>query len=273
MREPPYCRPPHSMTYIAAMRAQSPMENGSPITVVYGIHAVQSLLDTRPEAVDHVYIDKEKRSAPLFSLIKRCRKERFAYNLVPGKRLDAIAGTDNHQGIAAVCSVKPYDTIEMLREKTRTIGTPFFVLAASIEDPQNLGALIRTCAAFRVDALFLERRNTAPLSPAVAKASAGALEHLTILRPRNLEGIIREYAAAGFAIIGLRTGSDNVLSAIDLRGPVLVVLGGEHRGIPPYLGKLCTRFATIPIDKNVQSLNVSAAGAIALYECLRQRSG
>jgi 23S rRNA (guanosine2251-2'-O)-methyltransferase len=260
------------MTYFGSM----PVPRGShrdASTVVYGIHAVQSLLGTRLESVDHIYIDKEKRSALLFELIKLCRRERLTYNLVPCARLDAIAGTDKHQGIVAVCSVKPYCSIETLRKKTRSVRRPLFVLAASIEDPHNLGALVRTCAAFDADALFLERRNTAPLSHAVAKASAGALERLAILRPRNLEGIIREYAAEGFAIIGLHAGSGEPLSAIDLTGPLVMILGGEHRGIPPYLERLCTCFATIPIAQNVQSLNVSAAGAVALYECSRQRGG
>jgi 23S rRNA (guanosine2251-2'-O)-methyltransferase len=241
-------------------------------TLVYGIHAVETLLGTRLEAIDHIYIDKDKRSAPLFNLMKICRKERLAYNLVPLIRLDQIAGNGNHQGIVAVCNVKPYCTPQELQLKIRDNSTPLLVLAASIEDPQNLGALIRSCVAFNVDALLLERKNTAPLSPAVAKASAGTVEHLTILRPKNLEGIVREYISSGFGLIGTHAGKGDPLSSIDLRGPSIILLGGEHRGIPPYLEKLCTRFARIAIDLRAQSLNVSATGAVVLYECSRQRT-
>jgi len=240
-------------------------------TVVYGIHAVEELLAARLETIDHVYFDKTKRSAPLFNLIKICRKERLAYNLVPPLKLTQLAGTDHHQGVVALRSIQPYCTPEELKNKIAGKKTPLFVLTASVEDPQNLGALIRSCVAFGVDALFLERKNTAPLSPAVAKASSGMVEHCTIVRPKNLEGIIREYGESGFTIVGTHATEGVLPAQIDFTIPVIIILGGEHRGIPPYLEKLCTCFASIPIDKRVQSLNVSAAGAIMLYECMRQR--
>ena len=245
--------------------------DGGGSTVIYGIHAVETLVTTRLESVDHIYIDKDKRSAPIFNLMKICRKERLAYNLVPASRLDLLAHHGAHQGVVAICSIKPYCTLDELREKIKDTPSPLFVLAASVEDPQNLGALIRSCVAFGVDALFLERRNTAPLSPAVAKASAGTVEHLTILRPKNLEGIVREYAASGFSVMGMDAKKGEQLSKINLTGPSILLLGGEHRGIPPYLEKLCSCFARIVIDPAAQSLNVSAAGAIVLYECARQR--
>lgn len=239
---------------------------------VYGIHAVEGLLTKRLEAIDHVYFDKTKRSTPLFNLIKICRKERLAYNLVPPLKVSQLAGTDKHQGVAALCSFLPYCSPEELKTRIAGKTAPLFVVAASIEDPQNLGALIRSCVAFGVDALFLERKNTAPLSPAVAKASAGTIEHCTILRPKNLEGIIREYGESGFAIVGTHAARGVPPGEIDFKKSIIIILGGEHRGIPPYLEKLCTRFTSVPIDTRVNSLNVSAAGAVMLYECARQRN-
>jgi 23S rRNA (guanosine2251-2'-O)-methyltransferase len=241
-------------------------------TSSYGIHAVEELLTTRLETVDHVYFDKTKRSIPLFKLIKICRKERLAYNLVPTSRVTQIAGTDKHQGVVALRSIKAYCSPEELKKRTEGNKAPLFVLAASVEDPQNLGALIRSCVAFGVDALFLERKNTSPLSPAVSKASAGMVEHCTIVRPKNLEGIIRGYIESGFSIVGTHTTQGIPPAGIDLNGPVIIILGGEHRGIPPYLEKLCTTFASIPMKPGVNSLNVSASGAIILYECIRQRN-
>jgi 23S rRNA (guanosine2251-2'-O)-methyltransferase len=238
---------------------------------VYGIHAVEELLANRLEAIDHIYFDKTKRSSQLFNLIKTCRKERLAYNLVPPLKVTQLAGTDKNQGVVALCSILPYCSPEELKTKIADKSAPILVLAASVEDPQNLGALIRSCVAFGVDALFLERKNTAPLSPAVAKASAGMVEHCTIVRPKNLEGIVREYGESGFTIVGARAAQGVPPALIDLKGPVIIVLGGEHRGIPPYLEKLCSRFVSIPIDKRVNSLNVAAAGAVIMYECVRQR--
>ncbi len=242
-------------------------------TVIYGIHAVEELLRERLEAIDHVYFDSGKRSVPIFNLMKTCRKERLAYNLVPATRLNQVAGSDNHQGVVAVCSVQPYCSPEELAKKIAGMESPLFVLAASIEDPGNLGALIRSCVAFGADALFLERKHTAPLSPAASKSSAGMVEHLTILRPKNLEGIIRDYAALGFAVIGAHAGKGVAPDTLNLAGPTIIILGGEHRGIPPYLEKLCSAFASIPIDPRAESLNVSAAGAVLLYEAGRQRRG
>jgi 23S rRNA (guanosine2251-2'-O)-methyltransferase len=242
-------------------------------TMSYGIHAVEELLTTSLETVDHVYFDKTRRSFPLFNLIKICRKERLAYNLVPASRVTQLAGTDKHQGVVALRSIQAYCSPEEL--KVRTTGKtapPLFVLAASIEDPQNLGTVIRSCVAFGADALFLERKNTSPLSPAVSKASAGMVEHCTIVRPKNLEGIIRGYIESGFAVVGAHTTRGIPPAEIDFNRPVIIILGGEHRGIPPYLEKLCTAFASIPMKTGVNSLNVSASGAILLYECVRQRN-
>jgi len=248
------------------------MEQTGGSRITYGIHAVEALLTTRLESIDHVYIDNSKRSQPLFNIMKICRKERLAYNLVPQQKLDQLAGTDKHQGAVALCSVQPYTTPEELREKLAGKKSPLFVVAASLEDPQNLGALVRSCVAFGVDALFLERKNTAPLSAATAKASAGMIEHCTILKPKNLEGILRGYRETGFSIVGTHAGKGLPPSKIDLTGPAVIILGGEHRGIPPYLEKLCTVFASIPMAHQAQSLNVSSAGAILLYECVRQRN-
>ena len=251
---------------------QTPTSQSEPSAIVYGIHAVETLLETRQESIDHLYFDKTKRSQPLFNIMKLCRKERLSYNLVPPLKLFQVAGTENHQGIVAVCSVKPYCTIEALEKKMEGKKTPLFILAASIEDPGNLGALIRSCVAFSVDALFLERKNTAPLSPVVAKCSAGTVEHLDILRPKNLEGIVESFRARGFRMIGAHAQKGTPPDKIDFSGPTMVIIGGEHRGIPPYLDKLCTCFASIPSSGFAQSLNASVACAIMLYECSRQRA-
>jgi 23S rRNA (guanosine2251-2'-O)-methyltransferase len=242
-----------------------------PSSIVYGIHAVETLLAARMESIDHIYIDKEKRNQDLFNLMKICRKERLAYNLVPSLRVTQVAGTANHQGVVAVCSLKPYATLEELETRIAGKKAPLLILAASMEDTGNLGALIRSCVAFGVDGLFLERKNTAPLSGTVARTSAGTVEHCTILKPKNLEGIVDDFRKRGFAIIGAHAEKGVAPAKIDLTGPCMLIIGGENRGIPPYLEKLCTAFASIQQSPLAQSLNASVAGAILLYECSRQR--
>jgi 23S rRNA (guanosine2251-2'-O)-methyltransferase len=241
--------------------------------VIYGIHAIEELLQNRITSIDHIYFDQNKKSTALFDLMKTCRKERLSYNLLPEGRLSYLAGTTKHQGVVAQCSVQPYSSIEEIQQKLSNQNhTPLLLIPASVEDPGNLGAIIRSCAAFNVDALLLERKNTAPLNASVAKSAAGMLEHVTICRPKNLEQIVENFKNQGFSIIGAEMEGGKQPDEIDFTVPGILILGGENRGIPPYLKKQCTAFVSIPIAQQVQSLNVSAATAVLLYECTRQRN-
>lgn len=240
--------------------------------MIYGIHAIEELLQNRITSIDHIYFDQNKKSTALFSLMKTCRKERLSYNLIPEPRLTYLAGTDKHQGVVAQCSARPYSSIEEIKKKlTSQPHAPLLLIPASVEDPGNLGAIIRSCAAFNVDALLLERKNTAPLNASVAKSAAGMLEHVTISRPKNLEQIVEVFKTEGYSIIGAEMENGKAPDQIDFTKPCILILGGENRGIPPYLKKQCTEFVSIPIAQKVQSLNVSAATAVLLYECNRQR--
>ncbi len=238
---------------------------------IYGIHAVEELLRTRLQSVDHVYFEKDKRNPALFNLLKFCRKERLSYNLVPGLKLQQLIGTTKHQGIAALCSIKPYCTVEELQKKLSSKPNPLVILPASVEDPGNLGSIIRSSVAFGADALLLERKNTAPLNASVTKSSAGMIEHLCIGRPKNLEALVQDFRSKNFAVIGAEMKKGKKPEETDFTGPLILILGGEHRGIPPYLNKLCTGFVSIPMTEKTQSLNVSATASILLYEIARQR--
>jgi 23S rRNA (guanosine2251-2'-O)-methyltransferase len=240
--------------------------------VIYGIHAVEELVKNRAEEIDRVYFESGKQSSSLFEVLKICRKLRLSYQITPACRLDSIAYTTKHQGVVAVCSIKACATVEFLLDKLKKAGSPpVLFIPASIEDPRNLGSIMRSCVAFGVDALLLERKNTAMLGSTVAKASAGMMEHLTIVKPKNLEGLIGDFKQQGFSVIGASQSSAKPPDKIDFTAPVIIITGGENRDIPPYLSKLCTDFAGIPMRPEAQSLNVTVAGSILLYECNRQR--
>jgi len=239
--------------------------------IIYGIHPVSELLKSRLTSVDHVYFEKGKKGKELFELMKFCRKERLSYNLIPEVRLSHLAGTNRHQGIVASCSVQEYGTVEQLYSIAESKPAPLFVLPASIEDPGNLGAIIRSCVAFGADALLLERKHTAPLTAAVAKSSAGMIEHMPIMKPKNLEAVIEHLVEKGFSVIGAEMTRGEHPRQCTFTGPLILVLGGEHRGIPPYLAKQCTGFVSIPMSAKAQSLNVSATTAVLLYEVAAQR--
>jgi len=240
--------------------------------IVFGIHAVSELVENRRDQVDHIFFAREVKSAALFTLLKVCRKKRLAYQQVPLSRLDYMTGHQNHQGVAAQCPVKNYSPVETVIETFTHAGDKgLLLLPASIEDPRNLGAIVRSCAGFSVDAVILEQRNTAPLSHAVAKSAAGMLEQVPVCRPKNLEGVVASLKEKGALIVGAEAHGDCMLTEVDFCQPTMIIVGGEHRGIPPYLKKQCTQLCRIPIAPEVNSLNVSVAASILLYECRRQR--
>ncbi|MDR3011616.1 MAG: 23S rRNA (guanosine(2251)-2'-O)-methyltransferase RlmB [Chitinispirillales bacterium] len=241
-------------------------------TPIYGIHPVEELLAARKQDIEHVYFDKDKKSQALFNILRICRRDRMSYNLVPEAKLNALAQTSKHQGVVAFCSVRPYNDIDDLDKIVQSKPAPLFVVAASIEDPGNMGAIIRSCVCLGADALLLERKNTVPLNATVARASAGMLEHLCVVKPRNLEGLITEYVAdKGFTAVGAAMENGVSPDKFDFTGPVILITGGEHRGIPPYLQKLCGQTISIPMPPQAQSLNASVAAAVLIYECARQR--
>ncbi|MBD3315804.1 MAG: 23S rRNA (guanosine(2251)-2'-O)-methyltransferase RlmB [Chitinivibrionales bacterium] len=241
--------------------------------IVHGIHAVEGLLDEKARRVERVYFDssRQSRSGPLFSIRKRCRRERIPTQAVPAIRLTQLAGTAKHQGVAALCTVKDYADIEHILAGIRQLSSPLLLVPASIEDPGNLGSIIRSAAAFGVDAIMLERKNTVPLNATVAKNAVGMLERINIAKPRNLEGILGELKNEGHTIVGAIERANRPPSKVDLTGPTILIVGGEHRAIPPYLKKSCTHLVGIPEAAGAASLNVSAATAALLYECSRQR--
>ncbi len=244
----------------------------TPDTFIYGIHAVEELLANRINEIDRIYFDSANNKGSAFNLLKQGRKKKIPCQCIPAQRLTQMACTEKHQGVVAQCAAKPYDDVDIfLQRLENTEAPPVLLVPASCEDPRNLGALIRTCVAFNVSGILLERKQTTPLNATVAKTSAGMLEHISIVKPPSLEKVIKDLKTKGFAVIGAIAGTQTIPQEIDFCGPVIVIIGGEHRGIPPYLNKLCTDFTGIPIMKRAGSLNVSVAASILLYECAKQR--
>jgi 23S rRNA (guanosine2251-2'-O)-methyltransferase len=240
---------------------------------IYGIHSVREAVRSRPGSIEKIYFEQDRRSEDQFELLKECRRLRIPYQVVPLPRLEMLCPKANHQGVIAVCPIKEYDDWNALLPKiTAQSHPPIVLIPASVEDPGNLGSIIRSCAAFGVDAILLEQRNTAPLGATAAKSSAGALEKVAIARPRNLEGVVGDLKLRGFVIIGAEAGASKTPDAVSLVNSTVLILGGEDKGIPPYLRKQCDHLVGIPIEQDFNSLNVSVAAGILLYECQRQRS-
>ncbi|MDD5674811.1 MAG: 23S rRNA (guanosine(2251)-2'-O)-methyltransferase RlmB, partial [Chitinivibrionales bacterium] len=245
----------------------------SSLTAVFGIHAVETCILERPNQIAKLYFTQEITSGPLFNCMKECRRLRLSYQVVPPAKLDTVARTDKHQGVVALCMAKAYSEAEALMPVLdKRDPLPVLVIPASIEDPRNLGSIIRTCAGFGVDGILLERNGSVTLTGSVAKTAAGMLEYMPVYKPRNLENIVDTCLQKGFGVVGASERATLRLHEVDFCKPVVIVLGGEDRGIPPYLRRKCTQLVGIPLAPPTPSLNVSVAAAIFLYECSRQRN-
>lgn len=189
-------------------------------------------------------------------------------------RLNDVAHTEHHQGVAAYFDGRQLDNAEAL---VRLLGAAdrswpaVFVCLDGVQDPQNLGSLARSAEVMGVTALILPRHRTAPPSSAASKASAGAIEHLTLVRVVNLVQTLRQLREHGVTVVGLDAAGDSRSDQVDLRSAVALVVGAEGEGLRPLTRRHCDHLVSIPIGGRVQSLNASVAGSLLIYEMARQR--
>jgi 23S rRNA (guanosine2251-2'-O)-methyltransferase len=184
-----------------------------------------------------------------------------------GEELTERAGTDAHQGVCAEADPYPYaGARELLR-------VPDFLLVAldEVTDPQNLGAVCRTAEVVGATGVVIPERRSAEVTPAVCKASAGAVEHLPVARVRNLADFLAEAKDAGAWTYGAAAGARTSYLGPDYRGPVVLVLGAEGRGLRPRVAASCDDLVALPVRGRLESLNVSAAAAVLLYGILQKR--
>lgn len=192
---------------------------------------------------------------------------RIAVRSAPPREIEARCGSDGHQGICAEADPYPYaDGAALLAAEA-----PFLVALDEITDPQNLGAVCRTAECAGVTGVILPERRAAEVTPAVCKASAGAVEHLPVARVRNLADFLNDAKAAGCWSYGAAAEATVPYGEPDYRGGVVAVLGAEGRGLRPRVASACDQLVSLPLRGRIESLNVSAAAAVLLYEMLQQR--
>lgn len=187
-------------------------------------------------------------------------------------RLDALSGGVRHQGVVAVAAVREYASLDDILSRARAAGEdPLVLVLDGIEDPQNLGSLLRTSDAVGVHGVLIPERRAAGLTPAVAKVAAGAVEHVPVARVTNLPRAIAGLKEAGLWVCGATPGAPTVYHEARLTGPLAVVIGGEDRGLGRLVAEACDFTVRIPMRGHLNSLNAAVAGAILLYEVRRQR--
>lgn len=242
--------------------------------VLYGIHPVTEAIRAGRRRLYEIYLLEAERSERLASIATLA-----ASRSIPIKRLDSDTLTqrchsDRHQGAALRAGPFPCQMIEdLLRDVAAAAsGTPFLLLLDNIQDPHNLGAILRTAACAGVDGIVVPKDRSAPPGPTVSRVSAGALEHATIYRVTNLaDTIIRLQKQTRIWFVGLDPNAGKVLYNADLSGPLGLVVGGEGKGIRTLIRKRCDDLVSIPQVGAVDSLNASVAAAVGIYEAVRQR--
>jgi 23S rRNA (guanosine2251-2'-O)-methyltransferase len=192
---------------------------------------------------------------------------------VDRKELEKLSGEVNHQGLAAEVSAYPYVALEDVLGAAQEAGTsPFLLLLDHIQDPQNLGSLLRSAEAVGVHGVVIPERRAAGVTPAAVRASAGAAEHVRVAQVSNLVQAMRWLKEAGVWLAGLEvTPSAQLYTQADLHGPLGLVVGGEGEGLARLVRERCDFLIRLPMWGQVESLNAGVAGGIALYEAQRQR--
>jgi 23S rRNA (guanosine2251-2'-O)-methyltransferase len=245
--------------------------------VLYGVHPVEEALKAGRRRFDHVLVAREREDLRLERLVAALRQAGIRVRQDSRDQLTLMAKTPAHQGIVALVRAQELLSIEDLfapdrPAEERGAGAGRLLLALDgVEDPQNLGALLRVADGAGVDGVVLTERRSAPLSPVAVKASAGATEHLRIARVVNLVRALEELKRQNLWIIGLDERGQSDYDQFDFTGDCVLVLGREGAGLHDLVRKTCDHLLRIPMAGGVSSLNVSAAGAVVLYEAFRQR--
>lgn len=232
--------------------------------IIYGFHPIREALRLHPRDVERVLLSDRAQRARVKEIEKLCARSQIAFESCPARKLDELTAGGVHNGFAAE-----------VRERSETAAgsdLELVVLLEDVQDPRNLGAILRVCEGAGVGRVMIRDRGSAPLSAAAIKTSAGAAEHLRIDRVTNSANEIGALQRDGFWVYGA-DGAGEPIWDVDLTGKVCLCLGGEEKGLRPRTRKLCDRLVALPMRGRVESLNVATASAALLYEAVRQRVG
>ncbi|HEY6769139.1 MAG TPA: 23S rRNA (guanosine(2251)-2'-O)-methyltransferase RlmB [Candidatus Sulfotelmatobacter sp.] len=237
---------------------------------IYGINAVTEAIKAQKRSFEWVGMARERNDIRLQRLIEDCRRVGVPVKYLQRTELDQMAGTAAHQGVVAVTSAKQYSDLDDLVGAKRGQFSLVVVLDG-VEDPHNLGAILRTADAAGADGVVIPERRAASVTGTVTKASAGASEHLPIAKVTNIARTVEELKDRNIWTVGLDARSKQTYDALDYKMDCALVLGSEGKGLHDLVKKKCDFLVSIPMLGKVPSLNVSVAAAVVLYEIVRQR--
>jgi 23S rRNA (guanosine2251-2'-O)-methyltransferase len=241
-----------------------------------GIHAVREALEAG-RAFDRIVIAKGRQDTRVEEIVRLARGRNISVRFEDRSQIDRLADSQDHQGIVALVAARAAGTLdEILAAANAGVGRGekgLIVLLDGVEDPHNLGAVIRTALAAGAHGVVIPERRAVGLTDTVARASAGALNHLAVAKVTNLARTMEELKEAGYWLVGLDEEGEKSYTDVDYTSPVGIVLGGEGKGLHELTRKRCDFVVSLPTVGPVKSLNVSVAAGVVLFEVLRQRRG
>ena len=241
---------------------------------IYGLSPVLEALRAGRRPIQKILIAATANQSRLHELTGAAQRAGVALEKRRRRDLDELTGQANHQGVVALLAPinsSYVDAEAILEAFNQSSRLPLVVLLDGIEDPHNLGAILRTCEGAGVDGVFLPEHRAAGLNETVAKTSAGALEYVRVARVTNLVPLIERLKEIGLWVIGVEGGAATVYSDFDLNLPLALVFGSEGKGIRRLVRERCDQIVAIPLRGYLTSLNVSVAAGIVLFEVVRQR--
>ena len=239
---------------------------------IYGIHAVHTMLKSAPQRVKELYVQRGRLDDRLQKIHKLAEQHGVALQWATVKQLDGKA-EGRHQGVMALCSPgKTYDESFLLKLAEERGGDAFFLMLDGVTDPHNLGACLRAADGAGVQAVIVPKDNSVGLTPVVSKVACGAAETMPLVMVTNLTRTLEKLQQQGAWVVGTTGDAEQLIYDIDLKGPMVLVMGAEGTGMRQLTQKQCDFLVKLPMAGGVSSLNVSVATGICLYEVVRQRT-
>jgi len=247
---------------------QRPKTPKKMLDYLVGYNSVMEALISNRRILYSLSISRDKKSDRMDKLLQTAEQMNVDIHYENPAKLDSISGMKQHQGIVLKAGSFPYTDLNTILSGSRN---PLLLVPDCIEDPRNLGAIIRTAHCVGADGIILPKDRSASPTPLVSKTSAGALEHMNLVQVTNITKTLKALKESGIWIAGLDARGASSLYSQDMTVPLAVVIGGEGKGIRPLVLKNCDFKISIPQKGNIDSLNASVAASVVLYEVLRQR--
>ena len=242
------------------------------LTKIFGLHAVQASLDFSAEKINKVWLDGQRKDKRLLELVEQLRKKGLSFEKSDRKRLDKMTDGKNHQGIVAEIQLPDIHSENELKHVVKALTeTPFFLVLDQVQDPHNVGACLRTADAAGAHGIIITKDNSAGITPTVCKVACGAAETVPVYQVTNLARTLRWLKEQNIWIIGSSGDTEQSVFSADLTLPLALVMGTEGTGMRRLTEQQCDFLVKIPMVGTVESLNVSVAAGIMMYEIFKQR--